>query len=136
MNKMIFIFLCMVFAHIIADYNLQGCLAELKQKEWWRKQMNEKLEDTIYKNDWAMALFMHSFAWTFCVMIPVIAIGMWKHMLVVLALIVVNTGIHFVVDDMKANRHKINLIEDQNFHLLQILCIFIVSVVVMKYYSF
>ena len=33
---------------------------------------------------------------------------------------IVNIMIHSVVDDLKANRKKINLIEDQFIHLVQI----------------
>ena len=33
----------------------------------------------------------------------------------------VNIAVHAVVDDLKANRHKINLWHDQLFHLGQIL---------------
>ena len=32
MNELFILFL-MIFMHVIADYNVQGCLAELKQKQ-------------------------------------------------------------------------------------------------------
>ena len=41
-----------------------------------------------------------------------------------LAAIAVNTLVHAVVDDLKANRMKINLIADQLLHLSQILVTF------------
>ena len=34
---------------------------------------------------------------------------------------VTNLVIHMVVDDLKANRKKINLIQDQSIHMVQIL---------------
>ena len=33
----VFIILCMIFCHIIADYNLQGWLVSAKQKSYWEK---------------------------------------------------------------------------------------------------
>lgn len=38
-----FVYLLMIFCHIIDDYNLQGWLASAKQKEWWKKNAPEKL---------------------------------------------------------------------------------------------
>ena len=128
------VFFCMLFAHKIADYNLQGCLADLKQKEWWQKQLGGlPLHETIYKNDWKVALLMHSFSWAFCIMVPVLFAGMWKHLGASSVLLVANTAIHFYVDDLKANKHSINLVEDQGLHFLQIICILAVSAVVLNF---
>ena len=44
-------------------------------------------------------------------------------------LIPINTAIHFVVDDLKANRFKINLITDQSIHFIQIVLTFLVCYV-------
>ena len=41
-----------------------------------------------------------------------------------LAAIVLNTIVHAIVDDLKANRMKLNLIQDQLLHLGQILATF------------
>ena len=62
----LFILFCMLFCHIVDDYYLQGWLASAKQKSWWKKNSPDKL----YKYDYLMALFMHSFSWTFMVMLP------------------------------------------------------------------
>ena len=59
------ILILMLFAHIVDDYYLQGWLASAKQKKWWEKNAPDKL----YKFDYIMALFMHSFSWTFMIMI-------------------------------------------------------------------
>lgn len=34
---------------------------------------------------------------------------------------IINTIVHMVTDDLKANRYKINLIQDQSIHMLQII---------------
>lgn len=62
----LFILLCMLFLHIVDDYYLQGWLASAKQKSWWEKNSPDKL----YKHDYLIALFMHSFSWTFMIMLP------------------------------------------------------------------
>lgn len=75
----IFILFTMIFCHIVDDYYLQGWLASAKQKSWWEKNAPEKL----YKYDYLAALFMHSFSWSFMIMLPpTIALmvigGIWK----------------------------------------------------------
>lgn len=112
----LFILLCMLFFHIVDDYYLQGWLASAKQKSWWEKNSPDKL----YKYDYLMALFMHSFSWAFMIMLPLtvyaIAIdGTWCPLLYIINLI-----IHFYIDDLKANKKKINLIQDQCVHIIQI----------------
>ena len=47
----------MLFLHLIADYNLQGILAQFKQKKWWK----ENYPQAQYKNDQMIALAEHSF---------------------------------------------------------------------------
>ena len=34
---------------------------------------------------------------------------------------ILNIGVHMIVDDLKANKKKINLIADQSIHLMQII---------------
>ena len=52
----IFILLFMIMMHIVDDYYLQGILASMKQKSWWKKQANYKDK---YSNDYLIALMMH-----------------------------------------------------------------------------
>ena len=112
-----YILLSMIFFHVIADYFLQGILASMKQKSWWRENAPKRL----YKYDYIAALIMHSFSWTFIVMLP-LAIRMNFNVDVLFMLIfLVNVIVHAVTDDVKANRFKINLIEDQVIHILQIM---------------
>ena len=113
----IFILLSMIFLHIIDDYKLQGILASMKQKKWWQEQKEYK---DLYKNDYLMALAMHSFSWTFMIMLPIafslnFNIGYW------LLAYIANWRVHAFVDDLKANKFKINLITDQLIHLGQII---------------
>ena len=114
----IIILLSMIFLHIVDDYYLQGWLASAKQKSWWEKNSPSEL----YKYDYIVALFMHSFSWSFMTMLsPTIALmivsGKWNPILLIINLI-----IHMFVDDMKANKKKINLIQDQTIHMIQVIC--------------
>ena len=113
----ILILIGMIFCHIVDDYYLQGWLASAKQKSWWEKNA----PDELYKYDYIAALFMHSFSWTFMIMLvptiyTVIVGGVWSPIV-----FVANLVIHMVVDDLKANRKKINLIQDQLIHMIQIM---------------
>lgn len=106
-------FFILVLLHIINDFNLQGIMADLKQKDSWH-DMPAK-----YDNDYKMALFEHAFSWTCFIMSPWIICQSIS--LLWLCLFVVNLVIHCIVDDLKANKLIINLVEDQCIHLLQLL---------------
>lgn len=108
----------MFWCHFVDDFVLQGiAMAKLKQKEWWITNA----PNSLYKNDYLMALFCHALMWAISIMIPTIFTGnfIWW-------LILINFAIHFIVDDLKANRHKINLIVDQSIHFAQIILTFCV----------
>lgn len=114
--------LVMVFLHIVDDYYLQGWLASAKQKSWWEQNAPDKM----YKSDYIMALFMHSFSWTFMIMIVpsiytlITTSNIDIASLVIIPIFIINLYIHMITDDMKANLKKINLIQDQLTHLVQI----------------
>ena len=118
----VLLLLAMIFMHIVDDYYLQGWLASAKQKSYWE----QNAPDELYKNDYMMALFMHSFSWAFMAMlIPTvyvliiasnINIATW----VILAFFVLNLCLHMITDNKKANRKEINLVQDQAVHLAQI----------------
>lgn len=110
------IILYMIFCHIVDDYYLQGILANLKQKSWWEKQAPNEM----YKHDYLMALFMHSMSWAFMIMLPLLVYFRFNPPNLFLILWLANTAIHFIVDDLKANKRKINLIQDQTTHMVQI----------------
>lgn len=120
MNK-IFIFLLMIFLHIVDDYYLQGWLASAKQKKWWE----ENAPDELYKYDYIWALIMHSFSWTFMVMLPVVLFAKNINYIDFSILFILNLAAHAWTDNLKANLKKINLWEDQLTHLFQIILIFI-----------
>lgn len=122
----IFILLSMLFMHIVDDYYLQGILASMKQKAWWKKQESYK---DFYKYDYIVALIMHSFSWAFMVMMP-IALAMGFSITIGFAVtLLVNTVIHFIVDNLKANKMKINLVQDQSIHIAQIVATFVLFLV-------
>lgn len=120
----LFILFVMIFAHIVDDYYLQGILASLKQKTWWENQKSYK---PMYKYDYIIALIMHAFSWSFMVSLPILYLGFTKWIAVA---IILNTIIHGIVDDLKANKHKINLIMDQSIHIVQIVITWVLLVVI------
>ena len=113
----LFIILAMIFCHIVDDYYLQGWLASAKQKKWWEENAPQKL----YNHDYIMALIMHSMSWSFMIMLPIAFMKGFNINNLFLIVFVENTIIHAVVDDLKANRLKINLWQDQIIHICQII---------------
>lgn len=120
----LFILFVMIFAHIVDDYYLQGILASLKQKSWWENQKSYK---PMYKYDYIVALIMHAFSWSFMISLPILYFGFTKWIAVA---IILNTIIHGIVDDLKANKHKINLIVDQSIHIVQIVVTWVLLVLI------
>lgn len=114
--KSVLILFAMIFCHIVDDYYLQGVLASMKQKAWWRKQ--ESYNEN-YKHDYIIALIMHAFSWAFMIMLPFILVGVNQYAIVIS--MAINTIIHAFIDDLKANKKKINLVQDQVIHIVQIL---------------
>ena len=123
-----FVILCaMFFCHIFDDYYLQGILASMKQKNWWK----ENAPDAMYSHDYYVALVEHSFSWSFSISIPLLAavIAYGSKDSAYLAIIVsylINTAIHAIVDNLKANERTINLITDQAIHGVQVLLTWII----------
>ena len=118
----ILLFPLMIFCHIVDDYYLQGWLASAKQKKWWE----ENAPDSLYKNDYKVALLVHSFSWAFSINLPVLVYALFFQILPTIILpysilLVVNMIIHYIVDNLKANKLVINLITDQSIHLFQVL---------------
>ena len=118
------ILILMFFAHLVDDYYLQGWLALAKQKKWWEKNAPDKL----YKFDYIMALFCHSLSWSIMIFLPILIYSLinnvnlnWFYLAIPINLI-----IHAVVDDLKANKFKINLIMDQSIHFIQIIVTWVI----------
>ena len=118
---------CMIFCHLIDDYKIQGILANMKQREWWKKNCPLPL----YKNDYKIALIEHAFSWSFTTTLPLFYIAITQDNITLIWLLIVsyfiNTTVHAFVDDQKANKYKINLVTDQIIHLIQILYTWIIA---------
>lgn len=120
----LFVLLSMVFCHIVDDYYLQGKLALFKQRSWWQ----ENAPDEMYKHDYIVALMMHSFSWAFMVMMPIAVSQEFQIEAVFVTMFIINTAIHAIVDDLKANKGKINLVTDQSIHICQIIVTFLICI--------
>jgi len=116
MSKL-YLIIIIIFFHIVDDYYLQGWLSSAKQKKWWKSNAPEKL----YKYDYIVALFMHSFSWSFMIMLPLAFYFNFELPVLFFFLFALNIIIHAWVDHLKANKLKINLIIDQSIHLIQII---------------
>lgn len=123
----LFILFAMLFCHIIDDYKLQGILANMKQRDWWRKNAPQSL----YESDYKIALIEHAFSWSFSISIPLVVVAFVQHNDILLAFCIgdyfVNTVLHAFIDDLKANELKINLIQDQFLHFIQIVSMWFIA---------
>lgn len=123
------ILLSMIFCHLVDDYYLQGILASMKQKKWWEENAPKKL----YEHDYICALIEHAFSWTFMMILPIticIVSGKIEVSVVLFALtFCLNWAMHTFIDNLKANKLKINLCIDQFAHLIQIIITWLLLVV-------
>ena len=112
------ILILMLLGHLVSDYTLQGWLADGKQKKWWQKLVPNGELPRKYKYDYIAALVCHALYWSIFICAPFYASAyfLWA--------ILANTVVHAIVDDLKANRGVLNLIQDQLLHLIQILVTF------------
>jgi hypothetical protein len=114
--------IAMYFFHTLADYNLQGWLASAKQKKWWEANC----PDELYKDDYVTALYTHAFVWTCCIFIPPLVYAWYyeynldRYTIIINIVFLFNMLIHKFIDDLKANKKKINLKQDQFSHTIQI----------------
>lgn len=111
----------MLLAHFIGDFTLQimSKMEDFKQKSWWDKICGGKVLP-MYRYDYIAGLICHAMYWSLLVCLP-----LW-HSKYLLVAIVMNAAVHAFVDDIKANRKKINLCQDQAFHAMQIIATWIV----------
>lgn len=119
----------MFLLHLIADYTLQGCLANLKQRKWWEDRFNEEKDEkkkselrSKYRNDYEAALWCHGMYWSLVVCLPLLMAGGIAYAVNAL----IHGFSHALIDHAKANRFSLNLIQDQLLHGMQILCIWMV----------
>lgn len=109
------VFLFMVFFHIIEDFHIQGILANLKQRRWWYEQTGYSAK---YRNDYIPPLIAHSIEWSVFIHLPLFYV--YGPTMPIFVSLLANSMIHACIDDLKCNRMKINLVQDQILHILQI----------------
>ena len=113
---MVYVFLIMILLHIIDDFVLQPiCLSKLKQKSFWESYVKD---DEKYKFDYKVALVIHALSWAIMIHLPLMFIV--SNEILVFISVIINTSIHAWIDDEKANKLNITLLEDQLIHLIQI----------------
>lgn len=113
------IFCLMILLHIIDDFVLQPiCLSKLKCKEVWEDA--NKRYNNMYKNDYVMALLIHALSWSIMIHLPLMFLMNVDDAALAIS-IIINMFVHLIVDDLKANHRKINLICDQSIHFVQII---------------
>ena len=131
------LWLC-ILLHLIADFNLQGILADMKQKGWWKKQVKKVFGkgplDTVYPpgtdirdhielptwydNDWIAGLICHVFMWSILTFLPLMLVVPPKFFSYI---VIINAIVHAVVDHLKCNRlGTLNLCQDQLWHIVQV----------------
>ena len=120
--KYLILLIWMVFFHIVDDFHLQGWLANAKQKFWWENNV----PDELYENDYKMTLIIHALSWTIMIHIPIIFYLYYFNLMdlpvfIFIQLFIINWVIHAIVDNLKANKLTINLIQDQIIHFIQII---------------
>ena len=116
-NTFFTLLICMIFCHILDDYCLQGILASMKQKSWWK----EHAPDEMYKYDYIAALIAHACSWAFMIQLPILIYTRFNVDWMYFVMLIVNVVGHASADHLKANLRTINLIRDQEYHLFQIL---------------
>lgn len=116
--------MCMLL-HLIADYNLQGILCDLKQSSWWNEQLSKAniRNSDKYELDFVAGLACHSVMWSIMTFAPLLLV---TNPIVFSICVLVNAVVHGVVDHMKANMYWLNLCQDQVLHLIQIVTTVIV----------
>lgn len=133
------VLLMMFLMHIIEDFHMQGILADMKQKSWWNRQI-ESIELPVstkldkYRKDYIMALAVHGFEWAMFMHIPIIAVHILNgafdihdtFWIAITASVIINASVHAIIDDMKANRMRLNLVQDQICHTMQIIITYII----------
>ncbi len=122
------VLLLMFLFDIIDDFVLQPvCLSKLKQKKYWIEECKKNnLDISKYDTDYITALLMHGLSWSIMIHIPLMFLGGIRDDFFLLLSVLFNALIHSFIDDLKANKLKINLDVDQCLHGLQIIITWII----------
>jgi len=110
---------CCTMCHFLADYPLQGVLANFKQHKWWE---DNNLPNENHKNS-NTALRIHGGSWAFMINFPIILYMFFTEQysfMFVLWSICINGIIHYIVDDAKCNEGWISYRTDQWIHMIQV----------------
>lgn len=124
------LFILLIALHLLADFNLQvqGGMDKFKCRDWWIEQTSKPVWGSSaeqfrkYRFDYHAGMFCHALMWSIVTFAPLLwmAPGWWS----VLLILVPNIAVHHVVDHLKANRYRLNLVQDQLIHLAQIVVTF------------
>lgn len=118
----LFVILIMIVMHTLADYGVQHwCrLSDLKQKAFW--ETHPVGREKKYQYDYLFALGFHSINWACLTFWPLLFFHLisMEQIEIYNIVVIVNAVIHAIIDDLKANKLKLNLGQDQTLHLLQI----------------
>ena len=106
----------MLFCHVIEDFHIQGILANLKQRKWWYEQTGYEKK---YRNDYIPSILAHGFEWSVFIHLPLFYF--YGFIIPIFISLIVNSLIHAYIDDMKCNKVRINLVQDQALHIVQII---------------
>lgn len=129
------VLLLMFLFDIIDDFVLQPiCLSKLKQKRYWIEECKKyNLNISKYDTDYITALLIHGLSWSIMIHIPLMFLGGIRDDFFLLLSVLLNTVIHAIIDDLKANKLKINLDVDQCLHGLQIVITWIIFSLISYY---
>lgn len=121
------LFILSILFHIIDDFVFQPiCLSKLKQKSFWIEKCKiSNIDISKYKNDYKMSLFIHSLSWSIMIILPYL-FGLSISSILLGILIVANLIIHYNIDNLKANEMKINLMDDQIIHFIQLIITYLI----------
>jgi hypothetical protein len=129
------VLLLMFLFDIIDDFVLQPiCLSKLKQKRYWIEECKKyKLNFSKYDTDYITALLIHGLSWSIMIHVPLMFLGGIRDDFFLLLSVLFNAVIHAIIDNLKANKLKINLDVDQCLHGLQIVITWIVFSLISYY---
>lgn len=130
--KYIIFLLSIVYMHILDDFYLQGVLSNMKRRIFWLKDKDYK---ELYRYDYIISLLIHALSWTISINIPIMFILYQfnklhdiRYTIIFIVEFILNWIIHSIVDNLKANKMKINLIIDQVIHFIQVFIVFLLFV--------
>lgn len=123
----VLLLILMILGHLLADYPLQGWLAQAKGKAYWENAPKKN------KHDYIPALICHSLMWGIVTFIPLLSAPFFtstKHEWVTYLLLVIAVPTHCFVDNAKANEKALNLWQDQLIHFVQIICSWLIFITI------